>query len=193
MTRALVAMMFGACVSAAPSYTCMQGDPNACVSAAGAHGTCEASGNCSFPDASCGANGSRYDASAAPGRAGLCIALAVPMQTFSVPPQQLGATRTIMVEVHNPGTQVVAFDDLGPGTDTAVGLGFAAGPCPPTNVTPAANPGTGCGQPFARFTVSPLQGPNVYCLVAGDGPSGPDGHVALNVYPSIASLPSCAE
>jgi hypothetical protein len=173
-------------VNVAPSYTCDPSDPNACIDTAGAHGTCEASRNCSFPDPTCGSEGARYDSSAEAGRGGVCIIPALPGQAYAVPPQPLGSGAAFGVEVHSPGNQMVTFDDAGSGTTAAPTLFLSTGPCPPTNPIIGAGPGSGCRAPLARFTE--ILNASAYCLVATQATGG---DVALEVFPSIASPPAC--
>jgi hypothetical protein len=174
------------CVDVAPEFNCAPGG-SACVDSQGHQGRCEASGNCSFADDTCGMGGLRYDASAAPGREGICVlAASSPSVTAAQP---LGSNHVIAFEITTPA-QTVVFDTEAPGTGIVASLHWFAGPCPAMSAEQASTTET-CSVEVARRISVVVDTAGPFCLVAAADDPMQSGDVALRVFPGV-SAPSCS-
>ena len=188
MRRALVYFVLAGCVDVAPQFQCQLGDDSACIDANGSHGRCETSGNCSFPDPSCGDQGFRYDASAQPERVGVCVLS--PATPSSTQPQLIGPTHTLAFEITTP-PQALVFDTGAPGTDTmSLSLHWFLGSCPSPNAESAMP--QGCASPTTKRILVDVGASGTYCLVVADDASLPQAHVALRTFPGGAA-PTCLQ
>src|SRR5262249_4097539 len=128
LKAALAIVGLASCVTTADQYVCTPGDPSACVRD-GVQGLCEQSHNCSFPDPTCGAPGSRYDASAQLGRASVCVLSAAGPSVTQ--PQPIGQGEPLLFEITTP-VQTIVFDTEAPGTMAHAKMTWFASTCPPT-------------------------------------------------------------
>ena len=189
MRAVALALALASCVDASSEFHCDPGNDAACIDDHGARGHCELSGNCSFPDATCGAPGSRYDRTAQPGRQGICVLS--PSAFSATDPQPIDAMHPAEFEI-TTGTQVIVFDTEQPGTSVPVTLHWFTGTCPPTTLTEAAKSPQSCGDAIVSRITATAASPGPYCVVATDD-SGPGG-VALRVFPQTAgTAPSCLQ
>ncbi len=165
MIRGALLLALGtSCVHVADTYTCTSDAQ--CTGAA--QGRCEPSGSCSFPDATCGTDGYRYDASSGV-RAGVCVLADEVVQAdldFTHASDQVASncstgTADIELELSIASQQTIAFDTPGAGATIAV----YAGSCPPA--TPSAGMCTDmpCNDPTYDRNVQTLD-PGTYCIVA---------------------------
>jgi hypothetical protein len=189
LIRAAAVLVLGACVSVSPEYRCTPGSNAACVDEHGARGRCELSGNCSFPDPTCGDQGFRYDDSAHAGRTKICVlSTSGPSMTAA---QEIGSTHILAFELTSPA-QMFVFDTEVQGTDTHVSLHWFASTCPPSGSEQPATP-QGCSNGIVTRISVTAPGTGPYCLVAADELTVPTGHVGLRVFPSTSgSAPGCA-
>ena len=165
MIRGALLIALGAsCVHVADVYTCTTDAQ--CTGAA--QGRCEPTGNCSFPDSTCGTDGYRYDPSAG-ARANVCVLADEVVQAdldFTGASDQVASncssdTADIEFELSIASQQTIAFDTPGAGATIAV----YAGSCPPA--TPSAGMCTTmpCNDPIYERNVQTLD-PGMYCIVA---------------------------
>lgn len=181
-------LALASCVDTAPLFHCNPGDDAACVRSDGTPGTCAPTGNCAFPDPTCGAQGLRYDASAMPGRGGVCILSPDGASTTGLAP--IDANHFLGFEM-TTAPQPIVFDTEVNGTNKLVTLHWFASPCPPTSTQEPAMTAT-CGNPLvARISVS-ADVPGTYCLVASDDNPTPGDEIALRVFPNT-SPPACTQ
>ncbi len=171
MIRALLLALVTctACVQVTNIYTCTSDAQ--CTG--GAQGRCEPSGNCSFPDATCGSDGYRYDPSSG-ARAGVCVLADEVVEAdldFTHASDQVASncsndTADVEFELSIASQQTIAFDTPGAGATIAV----YSGSCPPA--TPSAGMCTDmpCNDPIYERNVQTLD-PGTYCIVAEESGS----------------------
>ena len=184
--------LLGACVEISPEHTCRMASD---CTLDGALGRCEASGSCSFPDATCGLDGHRYHERSGP-RSGVCVAsLAGP---FSLPPIDLkqardttrstcapAGAREAYVELSSPVPQIL-FVDTPPASDGArTRLALRGGPCPGAPGPELACTATDeCG-PIAYNRLAVGIGQGTSCLVVEEAdPAAAAGSVQLRLLPA---------
>src|SRR4051794_10151704 len=181
--RTLLCLALAGCVAPAPQYDCNM-HPMGCVAPDGTQGACEPSGNCAFPDPSCGDTGLRYDETAAPGRGRVCVLSATGTSTVAPQPVSLGIA--LGWELTTP-PQSITFDTEVNGTTVVPTLHWFTGFCPPEGPTELpSNKDTCANQAATRIDVA-AQTPGPYCLVAT---SDNAGMVGLRVFPSTTP-PAC--
>jgi len=185
--RALVITGLAACATPAPAFQCMPGNDAACIADDGTQGVCELTGNCAFPDNACGAGAYRYDASAQPGRGGICeLSDAGPTMTALVP---ITAGHNVMFEIATGMPSDVVFDTEVPGTTHPFSLHWFGTACPPSSPTESLSMPIGCAPPVTSIHVTTGSGP--FCLVIADDQAAQD-QVGLRVFPNTASA-MCAQ
>jgi len=187
--RAALLVTLAACVNLADQYKCTPGADTTCVAADGTQGQCEPTGNCAFPDNTCGDGGARYDATAQPGRAGVCE-LASTGATMTAP-QPVGASQPLPFEIAFGAPQVpqmLVVDTAGPGTAAEdVALHWFAGACPPTGPEQQVQL-QACMAPGAVRLVVGIPAAGVYCILA----TADAGQISLRVFPQAgSSTPGC--
>jgi hypothetical protein len=187
VNRIVLVVALASCIDVAPEFTC------ATDAECGGAGRCEASGNCSFPDATCGSAGNRYDASAG-ARAGVCVLadqvsqIAVDFAQVSGPALNacgVSGSRDISFELTIAAAQTIVVDS--PGVTTTVAI--YTGTCPPSASSDAMCSDSPCnGDTYGR--TAQILGAGTYCIVAEQTGTATSGMVRVFPINGPAILPT---
>ena len=173
------------CVNVASQFTCTEDAQ--CVGSGS--GRCEASGNCSFPDATCGNGGYRYDTSAG-SRAGVCVIADGVVQVdidFSHATTHIDTNCAIQgdaaleFELTLSTAQTIVVDTPGIVSEIVV----YTGTCPPAMPQSGMCPAT-CGSEGLTVEVLDV---GTYCIVAEQAGSTTTGLLRLFPIDGPAVLP----
>jgi hypothetical protein len=190
LKRFLLLALVASCVNPASQFDCSKNPTTACVAADGTHGACQVSGNCAFPDPSCGDGGLRYDDTAGPGRSHICVLS--PGGTTTVALQPISQPHALLFEITTP-PQMITFDTEVQDTSVLVSLHWFTGFCPPASPTEAGSMPQTCGNQIVDRISVMVQTPGPYCLVATDDhPNNASDAIGLRVFPSVTP-PACIE
>ncbi|HEV7556638.1 MAG TPA: hypothetical protein VGO00_14335 [Kofleriaceae bacterium] len=176
----MLCVVLAGCVDVPSDYACTtDSDCTALVP-----GRCEATGACSFPDASCGIDGYRYD-SLAGSRSSVCVLADRVTQAeleFAGASDRVDGNCSsagapdVMFELTVTAAQTIVFDSPG----VAASIAVYAGACPPSTPSDGVCAGSPCDDPTYGRAVQTL-GAGSYCVVAEQAAAASSG--MLRVFP----------
>jgi hypothetical protein len=183
----VVLVAVAGCVDVPSQYACSSdSDCSATVP-----GRCEPTGACSFPDASCGTDGYRYDSFAGP-RSDVCVlADRVTQANLELATDRVDGNCSMpgaadaMYELTLSAAQTIVFDSPGAATSIAV----YSGACPPAAPSDGMCAGPPCDDPTYGRAVQTL-GAGSYCIVAEQAAAATSGMFRMFPINGPAILPT---